>query len=996
MKHSAKYRVLAYWHDIITRADMANTTILTNAQPVTLDDFKAGSIATDSAQNFMRNHQTKKQSATLMHADKGMPVLLCLRPIKRQQTQHLYALLYMPAILYGDGTFAPPDNPRDLPWMARRFLEPLSNNDRLVTGTLHDFDTAIHDFQMQSGLGWTDYLTQSLALFERVSGYHLDDFRTDAQFIFEDENVIALQPYQKVAKAGEAIQSLYADILDHAYDVPLLERLILGTKKTTELRAATLGKHHTLHTGQMGNQSGLNESQRQAVLTTLSAGPGSITAVNGPPGTGKTTLLKSVIASLWVAAALKGGHTPPPLILGASTNNQAVTNILDGFSKADEIDALWSKRWLPAPVEHYGLCFPSGHKAYLADTYQCVTKKKNYKDTQSPYLTWPALIETAAFVQEADILYQKNATAFLKPFFKLTLAKTVNKLHAKLVNEHKTYRTQLKRSHDVQQIDTTTRYKLFHLAARYWEGRWLMEMKRLLDAKQPLSSHSHSATVARLQRWAMLCPCFVSTMHTAPKVFSYYHNNKTHRLLNMFDLLIVDEAGQIPPEIGAATFALAKKALVVGDVHQIEPVASLGEQQDRVEAERLTIPFDQIKASHLASSTGNIMALANRATSAIEPHKKQKGVLLTEHWRCQDELIAYCNKLVYDGQLQPKIGNHPNGVTPIWGYAHTINIPQAVGSSYSNEREAFIIAKWLAENKSSLLSGRYAGRPLSDVVAVITPYSAQKKTLEKALAEALEGDFADMTVGTVHALQGAEKPIILFSPTITYKNQRVPFFDRTSNMLNVAVSRAKDSFLVFGDMRLFNEQEPGTPSGLLGTFLKDKPDNEITDIEGFEFKDTLDLVANENRFETHEQHEDLFIQALEKARSRVLIASPYLSIHRIDSRLEQALVSAIARHVKVAVVYNEDLNLNYGRLRDSFLAARDRLHVIGCIMKAHPGFHNKTLAVDDYDLIDGSYNWLSAVTNPESPYHYREISQRYSGDGIHDVIEREWQDYGLT
>jgi hypothetical protein len=43
-------------------------------------------------------------------------------------------------------------------------------------------------------------------------------------------------------------------------------------------------------------------------------------------------------------------------------------------------------------------------------------------------------------------------------------------------------------------------------------------------------------------------------------------------LYNFADLLIVDEAGQVLPEVAAASFALAKKALVIGDTEQIAPI----------------------------------------------------------------------------------------------------------------------------------------------------------------------------------------------------------------------------------------------------------------------------------------------------------------------------------------------------------------------------------------------------------------------------------------
>ena len=40
---------------------------------------------------------------------------------------------------------------------------------------------------------------------------------------------------------------------------------------------------------------------------------------------------------------------------------------------------------------------------------------------------------------------------------------------------------------------------------------------------------------------------------------------KTRYMLDFIDLLIVDEAGQVLPEMAAPSFALAKWALVIGD-----------------------------------------------------------------------------------------------------------------------------------------------------------------------------------------------------------------------------------------------------------------------------------------------------------------------------------------------------------------------------------------------------------------------------------------------
>ncbi len=75
----------------------------------------------------------------------------------------------------------------------------------------------------------------------------------------------------------------------------------------------------------------LAEHQRQVLAWLDAAAPGEVIAVNGRPGTGKTTMLLSAVAGLWVGAARRGED--PPIIVAAASNNQAVTNIIDAFGK---------------------------------------------------------------------------------------------------------------------------------------------------------------------------------------------------------------------------------------------------------------------------------------------------------------------------------------------------------------------------------------------------------------------------------------------------------------------------------------------------------------------------------------------------------------------------------------------------------------------------------------------------------------------------------------
>ncbi len=160
------------------------------------------------------------------------------------------------------------------------------------------------------------------------------------------------------------------------------------------------------------------------------------------------------------------------------------------------------------------------------------------------------------------------------------------------------------------------------------------------------------------------------------------------------------------------------------------------------------------------------------------------------------------------------------------------------GGSRYNPLEAETIAAWLVAHKDDI--ERHYGEPLYKVVGVVTPFSAQVNAIKTSLRK-LEINGKDeqgsLTVGTVHSLQGAERAIVLFSPVYS-KHEDGRFLDSNSSILNVAVSRAKDSFLVFGDMDLIEMQPAFSPRGLLAKYLFSSDNNALQ----FEFQKRQDLM----------------------------------------------------------------------------------------------------------------------------------------------------------
>lgn len=172
------------------------------------------------------------------------------------------------------------------------------------------------------------------------------------------------------------------------------------------------------------------------------------------------------------------------------------------------------------------------------------------------------------------------------------------------------------------------------------------------------------------------------------------------------------------------------------------------------------------------------------------------------------------------------------------------------GLSRTNTNEALEIVKWLGsngstlvrhyqelENKAALKEHRTEKRlQLSDLIAIVTPFKGQKALIQSALKKN-NVDAGAITIGTVHALQGAERNVILFSSVYGVNDIGGSyFFDRGVNMLNVAVSRAKESFIVFGCPEVFQGGN-GTPSSVLYRHIQTIEEHWHANSENFIFRD---------------------------------------------------------------------------------------------------------------------------------------------------------------
>jgi hypothetical protein len=884
-----------------------------------------------------------------------------------------------------NGIFTPSDK---TPWIPREWLAPSQSSDITISDIITvDQYVTTNPFE---GIGtWQGMIKYCDAMLMDALGVELDeeadkkpilfDIEISDQFCQSDGCLIQIETPIKGAK--EKILKSYDELIDQGNFPKLYERY--GDSSDLKLRdcpdKTNCTNNAKKHLGQMTGEFPLSDKQRNALHYFFSARQGDLLAVNGPPGTGKTTLLRSIVADLWTKAAIE--QTEPPVIVAASNNNQAVTNILESFAKVNEdgIEEPLAGRWLPE-ISSYGLyCCSASAKAkdkyhYFSDknntTMQGWQTRKFLEKASENFLkkanSWREIAEpTIEKIQDAlhnalcdtkknlhfgFSLYEKygqtnwklseifgslksltakinetneqlegnksrltsarrlhdevlalwddrsfwvNLLIWLPPIRKAEYRKTQRFVikhdldidafddenieawfnqHTKslkqrtiiLEHELKQYQSHLEQwkltesdlvawidslkpekqfaegyyNQVVEISDCVLRFKMFKLATHYWEAAWLQELKSFIDNNEN-EANSPRKIARRLRRYAKITPCMVSTFYMIPSLLTAYEMKdgtwKNVPLFEEIDLLIVDEAGQALPEVSAASFAFAKKAIIVGDTDQIEPVWSVPAGVDRSNL----VAFDLLKdethydefwlESGLMASNGNVMRVAQRQTAYHQFEQLQRGLYLTEHHRCYDNIIGYCNDLVYQGLLDAKRGSPKKNVP--WGEMSFVEVtsPSAkFGGSRGNEGEAEAIARWLTDNFSSLVAyARAQDDTLIQVedavvfqksIGVVTPFSKQAQLIRK---KSKDSNLPSFTVGTVHSLQGDEKLVVLFSSVYGINDKSVgKFYDVKPNMLNVAVSRAKDSFIAFGDPNVFGVDSSGSPSGLLRNRLK--------------------------------------------------------------------------------------------------------------------------------------------------------------------------------
>jgi hypothetical protein len=254
----------------------------------------------------------------------------------------------------------------------------------------------------------------------------------------------------------------------------------------------------------------------------------------------------------------------------------------------------------------------------------------------------------------------------------------------------------------------------------------------------------------------------------------------------LFDLAVIDEASQCSiPQVLPVLYR-AKRALVIGDPNQLTHVTRLS-HEDEEECHR---------EAGLSAAWLDRQEVSYRECSAFDSftHAAGRSLLLDEHYRCHPAIIEVPNHCYYAGQLvvltDPTELAHRDAHPVQWQHVAGRAEHPSRGSC-RNDDEARAVVDLVRRLDATL--------PAAALIGVVTPFRAQRVTLERAFRNV--GVAHMPKIGTIHTFQGGERDVMVLSPVAAsgIRPDTVSWLRRQANLWNVAITRAKSMLYVVGD-----------------------------------------------------------------------------------------------------------------------------------------------------------------------------------------------------
>lgn len=283
---------------------------------------------------------------------------------------------------------------------------------------------------------------------------------------------------------------------------------------------------------------------------------------------------------------------------------------------------------------------------------------------------------------------------------------------------------------------------------------------------------------------------------------------------NVLGTLIVDEAGQAPPQMAVGALYRSRRAVIVGDPKQVEPVVTDDLQLlKKAYKENVYKPY---KAKNV--SVQQLADLINPYGTYMENDKNEKewlGCPLVVHRRCISPMYDISNQISYSNTMKQQTGAPSKEKEELFcfGGSQWINVK---GREKGNKNH-FVEAQ--ARRAAQILETAFS-RSDDPSLFIITPFTTVKSGMIQYLEGRLKTSDGSVLyekrgsvkgwmydhIGTVHTFQGKEANEVIFLLGCDEGREAAGAVRWVNaNIVNVAVTRAKYRLYVIGDEKAWKE-----------------------------------------------------------------------------------------------------------------------------------------------------------------------------------------------
>ena len=266
-----------------------------------------------------------------------------------------------------------------------------------------------------------------------------------------------------------------------------------------------------------------------------------------------------------------------------------------------------------------------------------------------------------------------------------------------------------------------------------------------------------------------------------------------------FDMVIMDEASQCNTAMSLVPILRGASLMLVGDPQQLSPVILLDPADNRTLRRRygVTQEYDYIE---------NSIYKCFLACDAVSDE-----TLLSYHYRCSPKIIEFNNRKYYNHKLHiASRETHPEPLVYV-----------EVPNDTTDEKNT-------APQEVRRIEA-YLSRHPDKQVGIITPFARQRAAIEGMLRQK---HYDNASCGTVHAFQGDEKDVVIFSLALTDQTrpQTYNWLKNNKELINVATSRAREQLVILSNQQELDRLHAGCPDDDIYELVQYVRTNGISDV----------------------------------------------------------------------------------------------------------------------------------------------------------------------